>query len=272
MKKIRNAIYQGANGKEALYDLLIPENPHLLLVFVHGYKGFKDWGSFPLWAEYFAQSGIAFLSFNFSHNGIGISEVDVLDDENGFSENRFSFELLDIKAVFNKIEADEILNLLPISIMAHSRGGGVSQVFVAENPVVRNLILMASVSDFSKRFPWDVEIWKRDGVAYVTNARTGQKLPHKYAFYQDYLDNNDRFDLAQARTKIACPTFVAIGDSDPAIPLWEAENIAAEIAQSTLKIYPETDHVFGAKHPYLAKELPQKVEELLFDVKQFISN
>ena len=42
--------------------------------------------------------------------------------------------------------------------------------------------------------------------------------------------------------------------------------------KSILHIIKKANHVFGAKHPYLAKELPQKVEELLFDVKQFISN
>lgn len=270
MAYLKNSIYFGANGKPALYDLSIPVNAKHLLVFSHGYKGFKDWGSFPLWAEYFASFGIAFLSFNFSHNGIGISNEEILDDEQAFSENRFSYELEDVAAIFNSIKANSHLQNLPVSLMAHSRGGGIAQIFAAENHNVKNLILMASVSDFDLRFPWDKSQWEREGVAFVTNARTGQKLPHKYSFYQDYLDNAIRFNLSLARSNIKCPVFVAQGHADPAVPVWEAEKIAEDIAHSTLKIYPETDHVFGAKHPYLASRLPKKVEELLFDVVRFI--
>lgn len=265
-----NEKYTGALNKQALYDVSIPKEAEHIVVFCHGYKGFKDWGSFPMWAEYFAKSNIAFLTFNFSHNGIGISDVENISEEQDFSENRFSYELMDLQAILGLIGADENLNSLPVSLMAHSRGGGITQIFAAENPSVQNLILMAAVSDFSLRFPWNNEDWKRDGVAFVTNARTGQKLPHNYSFYQDYVDNRERFDLSKARKKIKCPVFVAQGGADPAIPLWEGENIAAEVSKATLKIYPGTDHVFGASHPYIAAELPQKVEELLFDVVQFI--
>jgi len=39
-------------------------------VYVHGFKGFKDWGFVPYIGETFASKGFAFLTFNFSHNGI----------------------------------------------------------------------------------------------------------------------------------------------------------------------------------------------------------
>ena len=41
------------------------------IILVHGFKGFKDWGSFPYAAKYFAKEGYFVLTFNFSHNGIG---------------------------------------------------------------------------------------------------------------------------------------------------------------------------------------------------------
>ena len=40
-----------------------------LVIFAHGFQGFKDWGSWPLAAEIFASKGFPFLKFNFSHNG-----------------------------------------------------------------------------------------------------------------------------------------------------------------------------------------------------------
>lgn len=269
--EIRNAQYQGAKGKAALYDLYLPSKPRHLVVFAHGYKGFKDWGSFPLWSSYFTAKDIGLLAFNFSHNGIGLKSTDTIDELDCFSENCFSYELHDLNAIFKIIASNSRLNTLPVSLMAHSRGGGIAQVFASENSNISKLILMASISDFDLRFPWDKEDWKKQGVAFATNARTGQKLPHRYAFYQDYLENKERFTLSRARRKIHCPVFVAQGDSDPAVPIWEAEDIANEIDGATLKIYSDTDHVFGAKHPYLASDLPAKVEDLLADVVRFIA-
>ena len=40
-----------------------------LIIFCHGYKGFKDWGAWNLMAEAFAKIGFCFIKFNFSHNG-----------------------------------------------------------------------------------------------------------------------------------------------------------------------------------------------------------
>ena len=40
-----------------------------LVIFVHGYKGFKDWGAWSLVAKSFAEAGFYFVKFNFSHNG-----------------------------------------------------------------------------------------------------------------------------------------------------------------------------------------------------------
>jgi len=40
-----------------------------VVIYAHGFNGFKDWGNFDLIARAFAQAGFAFVKFNFSHNG-----------------------------------------------------------------------------------------------------------------------------------------------------------------------------------------------------------
>ena len=47
-----------------------------LILFCHGFKGFKDWGSWSTVATYFAENGLAFLKFNFSHSGVGLDDSD----------------------------------------------------------------------------------------------------------------------------------------------------------------------------------------------------
>ena len=62
-------VIQGkASEKPILCDLTKPfqHNDKNLIIFCHGYKGFKDWGCWNLMADKFAQNGISFLKFNFS--------------------------------------------------------------------------------------------------------------------------------------------------------------------------------------------------------------
>jgi uncharacterized protein len=42
-----------------------------VILFVHGFKGFKDWGAFPDACEEFARVGFAVVAFNLSLNGVG---------------------------------------------------------------------------------------------------------------------------------------------------------------------------------------------------------
>ena len=50
----KNKIFTGANKKKSLYDLDIPENwNQKLIIFIHGYMGYKDWGCWNLVSDYF---------------------------------------------------------------------------------------------------------------------------------------------------------------------------------------------------------------------------
>lgn len=268
----RNKTYQGANNRTALYDLSIPENAKAVVVFAHGYKGFKDWGTFSFWHSFFAQKQIAFLRFNFSHNGVGLEQLGEFTDMDAFAENRLSYEVEDYNLLLNDLSIFEALDDVPLVLMGHSKGGGIAQIVASQRSNVSKLVLFASISDFDLRFPWDKDEWKKEGTVEIINARTKQVMHHNYSFYQDYLENKEQFDLKLCRKAIKCPVFVAQGDNDPAVSVWEAEAIACECENAKLKIYEEVDHVFGAQHPYTKATLPQALEELLTDVSAFILN
>ena len=56
MMKLVNRIYTGSNGRQSLIDLELPENFNgNLVVFVHGFMGFKDWGAWHLVQEFFTK-------------------------------------------------------------------------------------------------------------------------------------------------------------------------------------------------------------------------
>ena len=51
------------------------------VIFVHGFKGFKDWGFVPYLCNYFAEQGFFTITFNFSHNGIGDNPLEFTELE-----------------------------------------------------------------------------------------------------------------------------------------------------------------------------------------------
>ena len=67
----KNLVLTRENKKPIAYDVYYTpnQNPKPIVIFCHGYKGFKDWGAWHLVAETFAREGFFFLKFNFSHNG-----------------------------------------------------------------------------------------------------------------------------------------------------------------------------------------------------------
>ena len=53
------------SSREFLADAIFPNSDKKLplIIFVHGYKGYKDWGAWELMGEKFANAGFYFVKF-----------------------------------------------------------------------------------------------------------------------------------------------------------------------------------------------------------------
>src|ERR1700679_2535980 len=91
----------GAKGRGMLMDLTFDDTHKNapLVIFAHGFKGFKDWGTHNLVANYFAEHGYRFLKFNFSHNGTTADKPVDFTDLIPFADNTFSLKLAVLKVV-----------------------------------------------------------------------------------------------------------------------------------------------------------------------------
>jgi alpha-beta hydrolase superfamily lysophospholipase len=178
---------KGAEGKPILMDLSFKtgqeENP--MVIFVHGFKGFKDWGAYKLVAEYFAKQGFRFLKFNFSHNGTTPESPLEFVDLGAFGDNTFSKEFTDLDLVISfaksgiKFQAPNSLSLI-----GHSRGGGTSIIQAAKDQRISKLITWAAIANFRSLWKKEDEIeWQKKGVIFNFNSRTKQYTPLKLIFY-----------------------------------------------------------------------------------------
>ena len=181
MTTLINQILQDDDGRPIVYDVYYnpTHKPKPIVIFCHGYKGFKDWGAWHIVAEAFAKAGFFFLKFNFSHNGGTIEQPIDFPDLEAFAQNNYTKELDDLDRMIDYIATTKRFHdeakVSEIALVGHSRGGGIVLIKAEENPMVKKVVTWAAVSDFKARFKMNsdsFEHWRQTGRMYVENGRT----------------------------------------------------------------------------------------------------
>ncbi|PZE22912.1 alpha/beta hydrolase [Paenibacillus xerothermodurans] len=248
-----------------------PVEARPVLIFVHGFKGFKDWGFFPYMAERFAEQGFYAVTFNFSCNGVRVEDFDELDR---FAHNTYSREQQDLALVLQAINdrslpAAERADAGRVYLLGHSRGGGNSIIFAAEHPQIAGVVTwngIARADLFDEAFRAQVA---ERGVAYVPNARTKQNMPISAAFYEDLEQNRERYDIVRRLTELRIPVLQVQGDQDaPRLKASFRQLSAAAPQHETVTIEGGT-HTFGAAHPFDATTL--QLEQAVNCTLKFLS-
>jgi pimeloyl-ACP methyl ester carboxylesterase len=248
---------KGSNNLPILMDITFNESQKNapLIIFVHGFKGFKDWGAHHLTARYFAQNGYRFLKFNLSHCGVKPEKHSEVSDMETFAANTFSKEMLDIDLVINY--AIENLVAKEVFLIGHSRGGGLSILQAANNPHIKALITWSAIANFASLWKKEQEDeWKKEGKIYVLNARTKEKMPLNVSLLEDFETNKQKLDILAKAQKITIPWLIVQGDDDVNVPFETAQKLAnANIGSKLVKI-EGANHVYGASHPFNGETLP----------------
>lgn len=261
LTKIRNHAIEGLHGKQIVVDVVFQGNGKRkpVVIFSHGFKGFKDWGHFNQTADLFAEQGFVFVKFNFSHNGCTVDNPEECTDVEAFGKNNFSIELDDLDCVIDWItEIEETKNEIDaasINLIGHSRGGGITILKAAEDKRVKKLVTWASVSDFGDKYTEEqIEYWKQNGVIEVVNGRTGQVLPLYYQLYENYHQNIERLSVPKAASKINIPFLIVHGTADEAVDFEDAINLNNWCTSSQLIEVDNSGHTFEGQHPFNEKE------------------
>ncbi|WP_074493515.1 alpha/beta hydrolase family protein [Mucilaginibacter polytrichastri] len=265
---IQNKTYTipGAKGRLMLADLTYNDvNPNApLIIFVHGFKGFKDWGTHHLVASYFAENGYRVLKFNFSHNGTTPDAPLEFGDLIAFSENTFSIELEDLNYVIDFVAGGSAISIADsVILLGHSMGGGISIIKAAEDDRVSHLITMASVANFRNLWPKQLEAqWKLTGTFYFPNSRTGQQMPVKATLLDDLDKNAARLNILAQAASVKQPWLITHGTADNTVAISHAHDLKRMQPHAELLILPNADHAFNAYHPYFKDTLPTALHEL----------
>jgi len=235
---------------DVTYDETKSHQP--VLIFIHGFKGFKDWGHFNLLASMLASQGIVVVKFNFSYNGTDPKNpVDITHPEI-FGQNNLTTELNDLGLVIGcvydeKLPIDKtIYDPKNIKLMGHSRGGATAILKTAEDKRVKKLVTLAALSEFGNFFgPGDYDEWKRSGVMHVTNYRTGQRLPMYAQYIDDFERNKERLDVPARAAEVNVPWFCVHGTDDRVVDVSHAKRLKEINPTLELVIVKGASHTFG---------------------------
>jgi pimeloyl-ACP methyl ester carboxylesterase len=268
MKVLKNVLIQGKHQKDFFADIFYVENqqPKPVVIFSHGFKGFKDWGHFNLVAEAFAKAGFVFVKFNFSHNGTTLNKPDEFADLEAFGHNSFHIELDDLGSVVDYVlnaenEFSSEIDINKLFLLGHSRGGGISILKAWKDKRVKKLATWASVNEFGKF--WTPEVmaqWKQDKVMYVLNSRTGQELPMYFSAYEKFYAEKHLFDIPLAVGELQIPFLIIHGTADTTVSFSQAELMQSWNTNAEFFSIENGDHTFSGKHPYTNEKLPLHTE------------
>ncbi len=282
MKKIqKQTVLTGAEGRLFALDTTYSKNgqPKPVVVFAHGFKGFKDWGHWGAIAEAFAEAGFVFVKFNFSHNGVTVDQpLDFVNLE-AFGQNNYMKELTDLDAVVDALFEEKILatteiDLRNVSLIGHSRSGPIVILKAAQDERISKVITWAAVHQLN--YAWtdeaQIEYWREAGVNYILNGRTKQQMPLYFQLYENFKANENLLNTETALSSLNKPMLIIHGSSDPAVPISSAEQLKRWKKDAILHTIEGGNHVFGGRHPFEDKILPEHSIKLVEKSVFFVRN
>ncbi len=273
MKKLKthkNIPLVGNHKKPIVTDFYFEENEQQkpIVIFSHGYKGYKDWGAWPIMLSQIAKAGFFVVAFNFSHNGGTIEQHIDFPDLEAFGNDNFSKQQDDLQSVINEVTATKFkfikeVDVSDVTLIGHSRGGGASIIKAANETKITKLISLAAISTYDTSFLSGalLQQWQKEGVWYITNGRTKQQMPHYIQFYDDYLKNKTYLNIENAAKKLSVPHLIIHGTEDTSVSI-ESAHLIHEWHKEAELYTLKTNHVFDTKQPWLRENLSPALSQI----------
>lgn len=241
----------GADGGPLRGDVCRSKDTRAAVVVCHGFKGFKDWGFYPVVTDRLARAGFAVVSFNYSGSGVGEDRLTFSEPER-FGHGTYTNHLRDLDVVLHALRAGS-LGFRPTSLglLGHSMGGGIAVLRAGADPAVEVLVTWAATARFGRLWRSDqVEEWRRTGKIDVTNQRTGQILPLYTDMLEDWENNRTALDVLAAAGRVRVPWLIVHGAADESVPASDAQDLLARASSARTLVVEGTGHTFGIAHPW----------------------
>jgi pimeloyl-ACP methyl ester carboxylesterase len=224
------------------------------IIYVHGFKGFKDWGFVPYLGNYLADKGFFIITFNFSHNGIGQDQYQFTELDK-FGSNTFSRELEELNELINAYKSGFFGEYSggKVGLLGHSRGGGISLIVASENKNIDCIAVWSSVAKFDRYSERQKQEWRKKGFFEVVNSRTKQVMKLNSTLLEDIEKHSrDKLNIEKAVGNLKKRLLIIHGEQDLAVPIKEAEDIYSWSDKNLTEFIKiaAAGHTYDIIHPF----------------------
>jgi pimeloyl-ACP methyl ester carboxylesterase len=231
-------------------------DPRAVIIIVHGFKGYKDYGLFPWLATRLCESGHIVHRINLSHSGMSHGHGDFNDAV--FVRDTWSRGVEDITLLLQAIDRGVLAGQDSGAVLlGHSRGGATCLLAAGrhrDEEAYGRLVGAVSLSSPAclGRMPDEsAELLLTKGSLPTPSSRTGQTLHVGACWLQEQLDDPAGHDLLAQVAKVRLPVGLLHGGDDPTVPAKDAVTIAqANPPRVRVHIVDEGDHVFNTPNPF----------------------
>ncbi|MBI3413338.1 MAG: alpha/beta fold hydrolase [Candidatus Aenigmarchaeota archaeon] len=209
-----------------------------VVVICHGFRSSKDGKSSPQLQKILNGRNIATFRFDFFGHG---------ESDGKFEDITISEAVEDVLSAIRFVKGT---GYSKIGLIGTSFGGISSIVAASRSKDLRVLVLRAPVSNYQeketlKRGNSGIERWKETG--YVEYDDNGRKFKLKYAFFEDFENNNGY----EAGKNIKIPTLIIHGDKDDVVPIEQSIRLSKIISNCKLEIIRGADHNFTDENDFI---------------------
>jgi len=247
----------GADGLPIIGDAHEPADPPRgVVLIIHGFLGYKDYGMFPRIAESFADAGFVAHRFNLSHSGM-TNRIETFEHPDRFERDTWNKQVFDVDAVIDQIAAGTLAGKdLPLFLLGHSRGGVTAILTAARrfhadrSPFPAGVITLSAPSQCSSATPDERRAILERGFIEVRSNRTGQTMRIDRTWLQEQIDDPEGHDLLLAAGRLRCPLLAIHGKADSTVDPRSAVALAEAAGSRGRHVLVDGgDHVFNTPNP-----------------------
>ncbi len=218
------------------------------VVLAHGFKGYYDYGLFPVLSRTLVAAGLTCHRFNFSHSGM-TRHTQTFERPDLFEQDTWGRQQTDLAAVLDHVRAKD----RPTVLFGHSRGGLSALVGAPHHAhQLAGVVSAAAPADACTLDPTPRRLLQKHGRLPSPSGRTGQELFVGRAWLNDIDADPAASDpvLALSRVPADLPVLLLHGDADATVKPENLDRLHAAQPSAQRALLPGANHVFNIANPH----------------------